>query len=61
MKFKKNQIVYCQGEWKCKVVKDFGKGISYIALEGFEDGYKGTELHASKFLFTTKRRKIKTN
>jgi len=33
-KYKRGQTVYCQGIWKCKVVKDYGISIDYIPLEG---------------------------
>ena len=58
--FKKNQIVYCQGRWKCKVIRDWGNGtISYRALEGFESSYKGQTLSASKSLFKATKSKLK--
>ena len=52
--FKKNQIVYLQGRWKCKVREDSGKGyITYRALEGFEPSYRGETLSAEKSLFSS--------
>ena len=51
--FKKGQIVYSQGIWKCEVVEDRAGSISYIPLEGYGSEYnRGRIFDASKFLFT---------
>jgi len=54
-KFKKGQIVFSQGWWKCKIVEDFGASVSYIPLEGMPDSDKGETFIASKDLFLTKK------
>jgi hypothetical protein len=46
------QIVYCQGQWACRVVKDFGDRVDYVALEGHSSTYLGNTLTASKDLFS---------
>ena len=56
-RFKKGQIIYSQGCWKCKCIFDDGYSVSYIALEGYESSYKGTLLSATRRLFSPKRDK----
>jgi hypothetical protein len=56
-KFKKGQIVYSQGIWKCKVVDDYDVSIAYIPLEGYAPHQKGQTAIANKNLFTIKREK----
>ena len=55
IKWHKGEIVYSQGIWKCRVVKDYGKSIDYIALEGYHPSYNGKVLSATKSLFTENR------
>lgn len=54
---KKGQIVYSQGEWKCKVVADYGETMSYIPLEGVPGDQKGHTFTAVKSLFSIKKDK----
>ena len=39
--FKKDDIGYLQGIWKCKIVSDNGRTIHYILLEGVEREHEG--------------------
>ena len=48
-KLKPGSIVYIQAQWKCRVVEDNGKSITYIPLEGYSE--KGRELTAARDLF----------
>lgn len=56
-RLKKGQIIYSQGEWKCKVVEDLGfPSIRYIPLEGYgPECDKGKEFSASRDLFSIKK------
>jgi len=54
---KKGQIIYSQGEWKCKFLEDYGETISYLPLEGVPENEKGEIFTASKSLFSIKKDK----
>jgi len=49
------QIVYCQGQWACRVVEDLGDRVCYVALQGHSSTYRGEHLTAMKDLFTEVR------
>ena len=57
MTYKKGQIVYCQGIWKCRVVRDYGSSIDYIPLEGYAPDQKGQTFAAEKSLFNPRKKK----
>jgi hypothetical protein len=50
---KKGTIVYMQGQYKCRLIADYGKLIAYIPLEGYARGQKGKIFTADTALFTT--------
>jgi hypothetical protein len=53
--FKEGQIIYFQGRWACRVVKDHGDSVFYIPLEGYATGQAGKEFSAASSLFKKKR------
>ena len=42
-----------QGQYKCRLIADYGKLIAYIPLEGYARGQKGKIFTADTALFTT--------
>ena len=45
---KPGEIVYFQGRYKCRVVKEHETTVDYVALEGHESSYDGRVLTVAK-------------